>query len=79
MAFAFTFPSILSQTAFGFSKTIGRTATIMAPMAAELDLPKPMIIFSILAIIGVIASFFLKIKEPTDKKKTNTVTRHSSA
>ena len=59
LAFAFLFPPILSQTVFGFAKTVGRSATILAPMVAEMKQPVPMVIFTVLAVGAAISACFL--------------------
>lgn len=69
LAFSLLFPPIFSQTAFGISKLIARIATIFSPLVAEIGAPIPMIIVTILAIVGGSASCFIIHKGGGKKKR----------
>ena len=55
----YIFPVLLSGTAFGICNTFGRFFAIAAPYIAEVDIPLPMEIFSVLSIIGLAVSLFI--------------------
>lgn len=52
-----TFPMLKRTTAIGICNFIARTATIFAPLTAELDRPIPILIVIIVVTIGLITSF----------------------
>jgi hypothetical protein len=60
LAFSMLFPPIFAQTSFGFAKFLGRMASILAPMAAELKSPTPLGIFAFVSLIAANASCFIK-------------------
>ncbi|CDW73161.1 solute carrier family member 5 [Stylonychia lemnae] len=66
LGFSVLFPTQYSQTSFGFAKLMGRVVTIFAPFIAELDSPIPMIAFTILTIIGLISTIFIRIDGKLD-------------
>ena len=63
---AFLFPTQLNATAYGLSNITARTATILAPLAAEISNPYPVIIVIVLSCVGFFA--VLLIKEVRVKK-----------
>ena len=65
LANALLFPPIIASTAFGICNIFGRLATILAPEVAEVEEPKPMIIFSCLVGIAAIFCLGLITKLPT--------------
>ena len=67
LANANLFPAIFGSTAFGICNIFGRIATILAPLTAETDPPIPMMTFTIMAAVGIIASLFFVTKPPKAK------------
>ncbi len=67
VASAYLFPSIYSATAFGICNIFARITTILAPEVAEVKAPVPMILFTILAGIAAVLSFFIRTKQPKIK------------
>ena len=58
------FPVVFASTSMGICNIIARCITATAPVVAEIDEPTPEIIFTILSILAVIISLFIR-------KKTN--------
>jgi len=58
----FVFPVMQSGTAFGICNSFGRFFAIVSPFAAELDIPLPMEIFSLLNIVGIVCCLFVTTK-----------------
>ena len=59
------FPIVFSTTSMGICNIVARCITATAPVVAEIDEPTPEIIFTILSIIAVFISLFIRKK--TDK------------
>ena len=59
------FPVIFAGTAFGICNIGAKLATILSPYFAEVQPPVPMIIFTILAAVAAVLSFF--VREKPDK------------
>ena len=59
----FIFPVVQSGTAFGICNIFGRFFAISSPFVAELDLPRPMEIFTAFTIIGSILCLFVTPKD----------------
>jgi hypothetical protein len=55
----FIFPVVLSGTAFGICNIFGRFFCILSPLAAEIDIPFPMEVFSALSLSGCILCLFI--------------------
>ena len=55
----YVFPVMQAGTAFGICNSFGRFFSIIAPFAAETEIPLPMEIFSVLNVIGLICSLFV--------------------
>ena len=57
------FPILVCGTAFGICNLFGRFTQAAGPIIAELEIPKPMEAFSGIAVIGLIGSIFLRIRD----------------
>ena len=53
------FPTLFAVTSMGIANIVTRVIVIFAPLAAELDYPTPMIIFTLLCFVACTASFFI--------------------
>lgn len=60
LATPWIFPTMLCGTAFGICNLIGRACQSFAAFIADWDPPLPMIIFSIIALIGLGGAIFVK-------------------
>ena len=58
------FPTQFTAAVFGYCNMIGRLFTVMSSLVAELDEPLNLMIFAVVACIGIIFSFFLLTKLP---------------
>jgi len=63
------FPTRLASTAFGICNVFGRTLGATSPIIAELKVPLPMAIFSVLAIISLVFAIPLKPYETNVAEK----------
>jgi len=54
------FPAIFAGTAFGMCNIGAKLFTIFAPIIAEVKAPIPMIIFTIVVALGIVAATFIK-------------------
>lgn len=61
LGFAMLFPPIFSQTSFGFAKLLSRVGTIFSPVVAEMEAPMPMIVFTILSVVGAVSACFIVV------------------
>ena len=59
------FPLVFSGTAMAIVNVFARTLTTMAPVVAEIKQPIPVVIISILGVLGALISFFVKEKTNT--------------
>ena len=55
----FLFPVLMCGTAFGICNLVGRTSALSASIVAELEIPLPMEIFTVIAILSIFVSVFL--------------------
>ena len=53
------FPTLFAATSMGIANTISRTLVMPAPVIAEYDYPRPMILFATLAFVASMASTFI--------------------
>lgn len=53
------FPTLFAVTSMGIANIVTRVIVIFAPLAAELDYPTPMVIFTLLCFVACTASFFI--------------------
>ena len=53
------FPTLFAVTSMGIANIITRFFVVFAPLAAELDFPTPMIIFTLMQFAGFVSSFFI--------------------
>ena len=63
------FPTLFAVTSMGITNIVSRILVILAPMAAELAYPTPIIMFTILNIVAFFSSSFI-IEGPVNKNKT---------
>ena len=56
----FIFPVVIAGTAFGICNLFGRFFGIGSGYGAELTIPRPMEIFCVLSLIGLVVSPFIK-------------------
>ena len=73
LANATIFPAIFAGTAFGLCNIGAKLVTIFAPVMAEITPPTPMIIFSALSAMALVAAFNII---PPAKEKAKVVTAH---
>lgn len=59
------FPLVFSGTSMAIVNVVARSLTTMAPVVAEISQPIPVIIISILGLVGSIVSCFVKEKTNT--------------
>lgn len=64
------FPAIFAGTAFGFCNMGAKIVTIFSPLTAEVQKPFPMIIFSCLATVAIVASSQLQVVHKVSKSKS---------
>ena len=57
------FPTLFCSTSFGFLNFCSRLVTTLAPLAAGIAEPTPVIIYTVCAIIGFVGIFFTKMHE----------------
>ena len=53
------FPTMFTASAFAICNFFARSLTIMAPQVAELPAPTPMVIFTLMSVIGIFATFMI--------------------
>ena len=63
------FPTRLAATAFGVCNLVGRTLGALSPVIAEMKVPYPMAIFSVMAIISIFFALPLKPYETNEEEK----------
>jgi hypothetical protein len=54
------FPSVVSSRIFGICNIFSRISTILSPLIAELKAPIPMVVYSLVCLINMVCSMFLK-------------------
>lgn len=64
LANAILFPAIFAGTAFGICNIGAKFASIISPMLAEVDAPVPMIVFTSVSFVALIASYMLRPQKP---------------
>lgn len=69
------FPTLFAVTSLGISNFAARTFVIIAPIVAEIPFPLPMIVYTILTLLGGIASLFI-VEKPNDEE---TAKRHAES
>jgi hypothetical protein len=62
------FPAIFAGTAFGICNIGAKVVTIFSPLTAEVKPPTPMLIFSSLSAVGLIAASQLQVVHVVKKK-----------
>ncbi len=61
LANSLLFPTIFAGTVYGFCNFGAKSATVLAPLIAEVEPPKPMIIFTSICIAAALLSFFITV------------------
>ena len=67
------FPTLFAVTSMGIANIVTRVIVIFAPLAAELDFPTPIIIFTLLSFVASMSSIFINddVKSCPDAAKEN--------
>ena len=73
----YIFPVMLAGTAFGVCNSFGRFFSIAAPYIAEIKIPLPMEIFSVLSLLGMFVCLF--INTANDSADSNGTARVSTS
>lgn len=63
------FPAIFAGTAFGICNIGAKVVTIFSPLTAEVKAPIPMVIFSSLSFVGLLASSQLRVNHVVQKRR----------
>lgn len=63
------FPTLFAATSIGIANFVCRTCVIPAPLIAEIDYPRPMILFTVLCTIAALGAFFV-IDDKDEIKRT---------
>ena len=71
------FPTLFAVTSMGIANIVTRIIVTMAPMAAELDFPTPVIIFTLLQFVACASSLFINDDVRHAKKSDTTENKDS--
>jgi hypothetical protein len=66
------FPTLFAATSIGIANFVCRTCVIPAPLIAEIEFPRPMILFTVLGVIATFSAAFI-IEDKEEIKKTELV------
>ena len=62
-------PTLFAATSMGISNFVARTVVVLAPLVAEIGFYTPILIFCVMATLGIICSYFL-IERPQIKEES---------
>lgn len=65
LANSLLFPTIFTGAVYGFCNFGAKSATVLAPLLAEIKPPTPMIIFTAVAAIAAVLALFLRVPKKT--------------